>query len=208
MRINKIVYLIMLISIFFTACIESEKDEVYTIQGQLIDGTNKNNKFSLRKLKFLNELDHQNIVTLGETTTDKNGNFSLSYEFSKNYKINFMRILIDTNIIAAKNLHSLEIGSNWTEKFYLSDSAIFKLHIDKSLGNNDTLYFRNWDSTYIVIGPKNEGYINTFKCLNFNQFGIIVYGINRKYFNQEQSVINFIPTGEPIVDELFLKLNL
>lgn len=205
MKTNLKFYLILVFAL--SSCVNEDHMETYTIQGRLIDGTNPTNKFSHRKLKFLNELNHQNVETIGETTTDENGNFSLSYEFSKNYVIKFMRILIDTNIIAANNLHSLELGASWNKKFYLGDSAIFKLYIDKSIGDKDTLYFRNWDSTYSVIGPKNAGYINTFECLNFNQFGMIVHGINRKYFNQEHSVIYFIPTGEPFVDELYLKID-
>lgn len=206
MRINKLMYLIIFLNISFAACIKNDNFEVYTIQGQLIDGTNPTNKFSYRKLKFLNEIDHQNIQILGETTTDENGNFKLSYEFSKNYVIKFMRILIDTNIIAANKLRSLEIGSNWNKNFYLGDSAIFNINIDTQLGVNDTLYFGTLDSIYKIIGPKSIGYVKTFKCLNYVQFGLFGYGINRNFFNQEQRVIAYFPTGEPVIDELNLKL--
>lgn len=206
MRINKTIYFVIFINIFFVGCIKNDNNEVYTIQGQLIDGTNPTNKFSYRKLKFLNEIDHQNVKILGETTTDENGNFKLSYEFSKNYVIKFMRIIIDTNLIAANKLKGIEIGLNWNKNFYLGDSAIFNVNIDTPLGINDTLYFSNRDSTYKIIGPKNVGYVKTFKCTNYNQIGYIGYGINRKYFSQEQSLTKYFPTGEPVVDELNLKL--
>lgn len=204
MKTNLKFYLILVFAL--SSCVTDDHMETYTIQGRLIDGTNPTNKFSYRKLKFMNELDHRNVETLGETTTDENGNFSISYEFSENYVIKFMRILIDTNIIAAKKLVGLEIGTNWNKNLYLGDSAIFNLYLDKDLGINDTLYFSNWDSLYSVIGPTSKGFIKTFKCLNYSPLDLIGYGINRKYYSQEQSIINFQPTGEPFVDELHFKI--
>jgi len=149
-------------------CKEESNTSIYTIEGRLIDGTNPSNKFANLHLEFLNEYDQKNIKTLGETTTDANGYFKLTYEFSNNYQLNFMRINIDTNIITSNKLRSIQIGANWNSNFYLGDSAAFNLYIDQALTKNDTLFFNTWDSTYSVIGPYSSGLIRNFKCFNYN----------------------------------------
>jgi hypothetical protein len=42
--------------------------------------------------------------------------------------------------------------------------------------------------------------------MNFNQYEILGYGVGAYNYNNNPSVINYIPTGEPIIDELHLKL--
>ncbi len=190
----------------FTGCLEDNNKALYTIEGTLIDGTNPSNKFSFRHLKFKNTINHKDIVLLGEATTDANGYFKMSYEFDKNYHINFMRIEVDSNFIAANKLNSIEIGSNWNIMFYLGDSANIDLYINAPLGQNDTLFFNNWDSLFTVVGPFPTGYVKRLKCLNYNQFGLIGYAVGWNNYLRATKVTGFIPTGEPIVDELHLNL--
>lgn len=206
MKTNNSSYiLILFLFIILASCSKSDK-ETYTVSGRFVDGTNPKNKFSNIKLHFEDYYNHKDIVELGETFTDSNGYFKFSYEYGTPFRTNFLRILVDSNFIAANKLKSLELCSNWDKTFYLGDSAIFDLYIDKPLSIYDTLYFVDWDSVYKVIGPQPVGLIRRFKTMNFNQYEILGYGVGTYNYNNNPSVINYIPTGEPITDELHLKL--
>ena len=200
---KNILSLLFIVSI--CACSKSDK-ETYTVSGIFVDGTNPNNKFANLKLHFEDYYNHKDIEKLGETFTDSNGYFKFTYEYGTPFRTNFMRKLADSNFIAKNKLQGLEVSSNWNKTFYLGDSAIFDLYIDKPLSIYDTLYFVDWDSVYKVIGPQPVGLIRRFKTMNFNQYEILGYGVGAYNYNNNPSVINYIPTGEPIIDELHLKL--
>jgi hypothetical protein len=157
-------------------------------------------------LKFQNEYNSNDIKVLGETMTDSNGNFKLSYEFSRDYHLNHMRIIVDSNFITSNKLKSLEIGANWNKVFYLGDSAIIDLYINNPISLNDTLIFSNWDSTFKIIGPYPAGFVKKVKCLNYNQYGLVGYGLGKNNYTRAQKIISFAPTGEPMVDEIHFDL--
>lgn len=200
----KILSIICLLGL--SSCLKDNNKATYTIEGRLIDGTNPSNKFANRKLKFQNTIDYRDIDLLGEATTDTNGYFKMSYEFSKDYRLNHMQILVDSSFIAAKKLVSLEIASNWNKMFYLGDSASFNLYINMPLGINDTLFLSDWDSLFSVLGPCSTGFVKKIKCLNYNKYKLIGYGIGMNNYMRSQKLTSFAPTGEPIVDELHLDL--
>lgn len=198
---------LLLFSLINSSCNKNDNKETFTIQGQLIDGTNPSNKFANRKLTFIDYFDHRNEKTLGETITDSNGNFILSYESSPYHQHNVSLMLIDTNILAKNKLNSFEVGVNWNKKFHIGDSAIFDLYINKPLDLNDTLFISNWDSIYTIYGPTNSGLIGRFKCINYTHQGIIAYGVGKNNFLPlNHTFANFSPRGEPFVDEIRLSI--
>lgn len=190
----------------FAGCTTNDHKSTFTIEGQLVDGTNPTNKFSFHKLKIQNELNHKEIKVLGETTTDKEGNFKFSYEFDDNYKINYMRIVLDSTFIGKSKLSFLELGSSWNKKFYLGDSAKMDIYVNTELKTTDTLYVSNSDSIYRIIGPYYAGKTQSIKCINFTQNGLIGYGVSWSNFYKSQRLVNYKPTVEPMVDEILLDI--
>lgn len=206
-KLNLVITLLVISILFLISCVTDDGKATYTIEGRLIDGTNPENKFANRKLKFQDEQYHKDIRILGEATTNSNGYFKLSYEFDKNYQINFMRIVIDSNFLGAHKLSYLPIGSNWYKDFYVGERALIDLYINAPLGETDTLFFNAPGSIFTIVGPLPAGYVNRFNCINSNQNGIIAYGLGYKNFiSQTRKNMPYDPTGEPMVDELHLDL--
>jgi len=203
-KIIFVFYVLFIIS-FISAC-KNDNKSVYTIEGRLIDGTNPKNLFANRILKFQNEINHKDIKLLGETITDEYGKFSFSYEFEDDYKVNLLRIVIDSTFIGSRKLAFLELGSNWNKTFYLGDSALLDININVELKSTDTLYISNSDSIYKIIGPCFIGKNQRIKCINYTQNGLIGYGVGWSNFYNFQRIIQYIPTGEPIIDEIELDI--
>lgn len=201
----KYIFFILVLSMFSVSCVENKK-ESYTISGKFVDGTNPSNKFANLKLTFEDYHNHKKLVTLGETITDANGNFNFTYEYSSTLTSNSLRILVDSSFIASKKLSALELGSNWSKIFNLGDSAIFDLYINSSLEKNDTLYFNTWDSLYILIGPCSSGFAKRFKAFNYNEGENVSFGVGFNNYMHNTKISSYSPTGEPIVDKLYLNL--
>lgn len=204
-HISKIIIVICVL--LLSSCVTDDGRTTYTIEGRLIDGTNPANKFAHRKLKFQNERYRKDIIILGQTVTDTNGYFKISYEFTKDYQINFMRIVVDSNFIGARKLVYLPIGSNWYRDFYVGERAIADLYINEPIAENDTLFISIWGSLVTVIGPHPAGYVNRFSNPFSNQYTILGYDVGyNNYKSQTRKTIKFTPTGEPMVDEVHLDL--
>lgn len=187
------------------SCVENKK-ETYTISGKFVDGTNPSNKFANLKVTFEDYHNHKKLITIGETLSDDNGNFKFTYEYSKTYSSNYLRIYLDSSFLASKKLYSLELGSSWNKIFYLGDSALLNLQIDTMLGSNDTLFFTNGDSIYTFLGPKPKGFEFNIKLINQSSSGMVGYSIGYNQLLMNQIRIFYIPTGEPIIDKLYLNL--
>ncbi len=204
MKNNNFRYILLLFLFFIlTSCRKNDK-ETYTVSGRFVDGTHPTNKFANLKLTFEDYHNHRELVTLGETYTDSNGFFKFSYEYESTFLVNYMRIFVDSNIIAAKKLYSFELGSNWNRTFYLGDSALLNLKIDTSINANDTLYFTNGDSLYTIPGPILFGSKYRLKLLNQDSDGLVGYCVGKNQYPAKLLLSYYVPTGEPIIDDLII----
>lgn len=200
----KISYLIGLLFTVISSCVTDDHIGVYKVSGVLHDGTNPKNKFSNVKLTFEDNTYFRNLITLGETFTDSNGYFEFYYETKEFKGDNFLRIFIDTVVIASNKLHGLPLAQNWHKDFYLGDSAILKLIINKNLLVNDTLLFTNGDSVYYFPGPINIGEVFIIKLRNDESIRSVCYCVGENNFSRNLIYTHCDLTGEPIVDKLTL----
>jgi hypothetical protein len=198
---KNILSLLFIVSI--CACSKSDK-ETYTVSGRFVDGTNPKNKFANLKLHFEDTYHYREIVKLGETFTDSNGYFKFTYEYGTPFRTNFMKILVDSNFLAKNKLQGLEVSSNWNKIFYLGDSALINLKIDTFIKLNDTLFFSNGDSLYTFLGPISKGTFYQIKVINYSSNGLAGYSLGAMVYPKNMILINYLPTGEPIIDQLTL----
>ena len=204
MKTNNSSYiLILFLFIILASCSKNDK-ETYTVSGRFVDGTNPNNKFANLLLHFEDTYHYKEIVKLGETYTDSNGYFKFSYEYGTPFRTNFMRILVDSFFIAKNKLQSLEVSSNWNKTFYLGDSALLNLKIDTTINIDDTLFFSNGDSLYSFLGPIPKGTNYKIKIINYSSNGLVGYSIGAMLYPKNMVLTYFLPTGEPITDQLTL----
>ncbi len=196
--------LIVTFTMVLTGCISNDHIGNYKISGVLHDGTNPNNKFSNVKMTFEDNTYFKNLITLGETMTDSNGYFEFYYE-TKDFKAdNFLRIFLDTNILAYSKLYSLPLAQNWRKDFYLGDSAILNIRINKNIQANDTVLFTNGDSIYYFPGPINYGDTYKIKLINDASVRNVGYCLGNINYPINLLYIYCDLTGEPIVDKLTL----
>jgi hypothetical protein len=155
---KQIIILIFGISIFFASCTK-DKDKEYTVSGRIYeDCTNKsfaNRQIKLRQLIAQNWSLQTSGGEVGRTTTDVNGNFSITYKPKNSSELRiqvpagFGYSTVIERLPGEKDINNLNINYNATTAIQV------KINVINPHTSNDTLFISDYRN--LTIGLKIPG---------------------------------------------------
>ncbi len=204
---SELAMVLTIIALFeFTSCTVEEKKFTYVVKGKFIDA-NSNGTFQNVKIEAYNTFTYKAFKYLGTCYVNANGEFSLQYDLNTNLTGNYLKLyFVDTSFAAATKFESLPIGESWFKTIYVSDSATVDIFLNRDLGLNDTLFIPSFGPTYKFIGPTQNKHLGKVKIINTGYYHQCIYAIGNYNLQRNKSEVNFVPTGDPIVDTLTLIL--
>ncbi len=207
MKIRQVLLVvIILLSIFISSCKEDRKKFTHVISGRVIDATN-NASFQNIKIEAYNTFTARGSEYLGNCYINANGEFSLQYDLESTLTGNHLKLyFVDTNFAASSKLEALPIGESWNRNLYVGDSATVDIHLSRDLDANDTLYLMSSFSKLLFIGPTQNKHIGKIRILNSTDGHYYDYSIGTYKITKNIKYVSYVPTGDPIVDELHLNL--
>lgn len=199
-----IYFLVFAFSLY--SCKVEYSTESFTISGKLIDSPN-NASFRNVKIEAYNTFTARGFKYLGECYTNEFGEFSLGYNLDYKISGNYLKLYFDTAFAASSKYVDMPIGESWNKNLYVGDSATVDIYLNRNLNFSDTLFIQTAITKLEFVGPTFDKHIGKIRLINTGAQRQFSYAVGANKYNSSISIFYHLPTGDPIVDVITLKLD-